>query len=247
VDTVDAVESVVIEVDGLGRLLQTWDMNEIVRSAMLAGGDDPTGFVQDGVDWFHNNANAYQKSRDALILSSRENFVIAVDYETGAIRWILGDPTKSWYQYPSLRAFALTLVGDTLPPVGQHALSVKGNRLLLFDNGANSLNQIPAGENRDYSAARRYRIDAKKRVAREIWTYRTEPSIYSPYCSSVYEVRRKNRLLVYSLAGPFETTDVVGLTSRGKVAFHYNYPIPGFFCNIAWNAIPVHLERLVFD
>jgi Arylsulfotransferase (ASST). len=29
-----------------------------------------------------------------VIVSSRENFVIAIDYETGAIKWILGDPTK---------------------------------------------------------------------------------------------------------------------------------------------------------
>jgi hypothetical protein len=247
VDTVDAEESIVIEVDGDGRLLQTWDMNEIVRSAMLAGGDDPTGFVKEGVDWFHNNACAYQKSQDALILSSRENFVIAVDYETGAIRWILGDPTKSWYQYPSLRAFSLTLARDSLPPAGQHAVSARGNKLLLFDNGANSRSHSPPGENRDYSAARVYRIDARKKVAREVWTYRADPDIRSSICSSVYEDRRRSLLLDYSVAGSSRTTEIVGVTSRGEVAFHYSYPYRGVFCGAAWNAIPVHLEKLVFD
>ena len=50
----------------------------------------------------------YNRADDSLIVSSRENFVICLDYETQAIKWILGDPTKKWYQFPSLRTFALT-------------------------------------------------------------------------------------------------------------------------------------------
>ena len=78
---------------------------------MIAGGDDPSLFVYPApTDWFHNNATAYRSSDDSLIVSSRENFVIALDYDSGNIKWILGDPTKRWYVFfPSLRAFALTL------------------------------------------------------------------------------------------------------------------------------------------
>jgi len=245
VDTADAIESVILEVDASGDVLETWDMNEIVGSAMQAGGDDPSGFVKEGVDWFHSNAVAYDPSDDTLLVSSRESFVIAIDYDTGTIRWILGDPAKSWYQYPSLRRFALELGSDTLPPIGQHALSVAGRELLLFDNGSNSQNHTPAGESRDYSAARRYRIDPRRGRATETWTYVAEPPIYSPFCSSIYRDRRKDYLLDYSLAGPFLSTDVVGLTRRGAVAFHYSYPILDG-CSIAWNAIPIHLEKLVF-
>jgi hypothetical protein len=245
VDTTDALESVVLEVDGAGQVLKTWDLNEILRSAMQAGGDDPSGLVKDGVDWFHNNANAYHKVDDTLIVSSRENFVIALDYDTGAIRWILGDPTKSWHQYPSLTRYALALGPDTQPPIGQHAISMDRGKLLLFDDGANSQNQTPPGDNRDFSAARKYRINTRKMVAREVWTYEADPPIYSPYCSSVYEDARKNYLLDYSLAGPFLTTDLVGLTRRGEIAFYYSYPeIEG--CGTAWNAIPIHLEAVAF-
>ena len=66
-------------------------------------------FVRRGQDWFHNNAVTYRASDDSLIVSSRENFVIALDYQSGAIKWILGDSTKAWYQYPSLRQYALTV------------------------------------------------------------------------------------------------------------------------------------------
>jgi len=247
VDKVGAIESTVLEVDAEGQVLQTWDFAEIIRAAMIDGGDDPSDFVRDGVDWFHNNACTYQKKEDLLIASSRENFVIAVDYDTGEIRWILGDPAKQWHQYPSLTRFALTLEGDSLPPIGQHAISTKGRTLLLFDNGAKSNEQSPPGEDRDYSAARRYRIDPRKMTAREIWTY--EGGVYSPFCSSVYEERRNSFLIDYAVAGltqtdPF-TTEVLGL-SRGRVAFHYRYPAV-LFCGTAWNSVPIHLEKLVFD
>jgi hypothetical protein len=119
-------------------------------------------------------------------------FVIGLDYDSGAIKWILGDPTKAWYQYPSLRKYALTLIGDTHPPIGQHALSIASDRdLLLFDDGRASLNQSPIGEERTYSAPRKYRINARKMTAEETWTYLASPSIYSAYCSSVYEDARR--------------------------------------------------------
>ena len=111
-DTTTYYESVVMEVDFSGKLLKTWNLANIISAAMRAGGDDPSQFVfqrtpQSNNDWFHNNAVTYNRADDSVIVSSRENFVIAIDYETGAIKWILGDPTKKWYQFPSLRQFAL--------------------------------------------------------------------------------------------------------------------------------------------
>ena len=79
--------------------------------------------MRPGVDWFHTNAAVYDASTRSLIVSSRENFIMSVDYDTGAIRWVLGDPTKYWNAFPSLRAKALTLTGSGLYPIGQHALS----------------------------------------------------------------------------------------------------------------------------
>ena len=65
-------------------------------------------------------------------LLSRENFVIAVDYETGDIKWILGDTTKQWAEFPSLTSLALNLGANTLPPIGQHAVSItRDDRLMV--------------------------------------------------------------------------------------------------------------------
>jgi hypothetical protein len=247
VDTSDQAESVNMEVDAAGNVLRTWKLADIISAAMIAGGDDPTQFVYPAPDdWFHNNACAYRASDNSLIVSSRENFVIALDYDSGNIKWILGDPTKHWYQFPSLRGFALTLAPGTLPPIGQHAVSVPDDQLLLFDDGTGSNFQQPPGETRTYSAPRKYQIDLNAFEATETWHYYPDPSVYSPFCSSVYEDATDNYLIDYSQAGPYTYADILGLDASGDVAFNYQYELLGF-CATAWNAIQIHWENLTLE
>lgn len=243
VDTVDQTESVNLEVDAAGNVLRTWKLADIISAAMIAGGDDPSLFVfPRPTDWFHNNACTYRSSDNSLIVSSRENFVIAVDYDSGNIKWILGDPTKHWFEFQSLRAFSLTLGPNTLPPIGQHAVSVPGDQLLLFDDGARSAFQQPPGESRLYSAPRKYQIDLGAFEATEIWHYTPDPSVYSPTCSSVYEDAPDNYVIDYAVIEPHINTGIVGLDALGNVAFNYQYTTSG--CSTAWNAIQIHWEKL---
>jgi hypothetical protein len=235
------VESLNIEVDGDGNFLKAWDLAAIIAAAMTAGGDDPSQFIQPApTDWFHNNAVAYRSSDDSLIVSSRESFVICLDYETGAIKWILGDPTKKWYQFPSLRKYALSLGASTLPPIGQHAVSfTQDDNLLLFDDGKSSSFQNPRGADRTYSAPRKYHIDSRQGVATETWNYEAGQTLYSGFCSSVYEDSALNYLIDYA-----QIMEIIGLNASGSKIFDYRYPNVG--CSTAWNSIPVHLEGLLF-
>jgi arylsulfate sulfotransferase len=226
VDTVNQTESVNLEVDADGNVLRAWNLANIISAAMIAGGDNPSQFVYPApTDWFHNNACAYRSSDNSLIVSSRENFVIAIDYDSGTIKWILGDPTKHWYQFLSLRQFSLTLAPGTLPPIGQHALSMSGDQLLLFDNGTGSFFQQPQGVTRTYSAPRKYQIDLGAFTATETWHYYPVPSVYSPFCSSVYEDAPDNYVIDYSLGGSSMYTGIVGLDAPGNVAFNYQYEV----------------------
>ena len=212
VDTVDQTESVNLEVDAAGNVLRTWNLADIISAAMIAGGDDPSLFVYPAPnDWFHNNACTYRSSDNSLIVSSRENFVIALitTLETLSGFWAIRQSTG--IEFPSLRAFSLTLAPGTLPPIGQHAVSMPGDQLLLFDDGTGSNFQQPPGETRDYSAPRKYQIDLGAFEATETWHYYPDPSVYSPFCSSVYEDAPDNYVIDYTLGGPFVYTGIVGL------------------------------------
>ncbi len=201
VNTTAWTESVILEINpASGNVIRSWDLAEIISDAMVAGGDDPNQFVQPAPnDWFHNNSATYRASDNSLIVSSRENFVIALDYDTGAIRWILGDSTKQWHQFASLRQYALTLGTNTLPPIGQHAVSITSDdHLLLFDNGTASLDHTPAGASRSYSAPRKYQLDLVNRVATEVWNYPNGESLYANFCGSIYEDAPLNFLIDYA-------------------------------------------------
>ena len=250
VNTSAYLESVNIEVDKSGALLKVWNLADIVSEAMIAGGDDPSGFVAPTPgDWFHNNAVAYNRADDSLVVSSRENFVICIDYETGAIKWILGDESKTWFQYPSLRAFELTVTPGGLAPLGQHAPSITYDQgLLMLDNGESSRFQIPQGDRRLYSAPRKYEIDTVARTATEVWNYPMDESVFSPFCSSVYEDAPLNYLVDYSLVSYIgdenSYSQLLGLDAAGEKVFYYQYPTDR--CSGAFNSLPLHLERTSF-
>ena len=250
-DTTSYFESTILEINSSdGTVLKTFNMADIISAAMIAGGDDPSQFVfPTPTDWFHNNGVAYNRADDSLIISSREDFVICLDYETTAIKWILGDPTKKWYQFPSLKKFALTVAPGSLPPIGQHSPSITFDQsLMVFDNGTQSIFQDPPGAKRDFASPRKYSIDLTANVATEIWNYPQGDSILSPFCGSVYEDAPLNYLIDYAFVNgtlpPPQYAQLLGLDALGQQIFYYQYPTTG--CNTAYNSIPIHLESTKF-
>ncbi len=256
VDTNTQFEATILDVDLTGAVAKTFNMADIISAAMLAGGDDPSQFVSDSPnDWFHNNAATYNRADDSLIVSSRENFVICIDYETSEIKWILGDQTKKWHTFPSLAAFALDMTPGSLPPIGQHATSLTYDTdLLLFDDGYNSTFQYPSGVQRTYSSPRKYQLNlgaastSGTGTATVVFNYEQNQSIYSAICDSIYEDAPNNYLVDYAAIG-FPTTfddlaQILGLNSDGEQVFYYQYPTT--LCNTAYNSQPIHLENSSF-
>jgi len=237
----------------LGTLLSTevpilngWDLGAIIGSYMSSQGDDASAFVRPGVDWFHVNSAIYDPRDDSIIVSSRENFVIKLDYTMGAIKWILGDPTKYWYTFPSLRAKALTLAPGGLYPIGQHGLSITPDGfVMLFNDGTASFNQPagePAGQARTYSAVSAYSIDPVAMTAREVWRYDAGQTIYCRVCSSAYESPDGSVLIDYAVADNATEALLFGLDPNHNVSFEFEYPTVG--CDTSWNARPVALDDL---
>lgn len=249
-DTPEYVESVIMEVDTSGALLKTWNMADIISAAMIAGGDDPSQFVYPSpTDWFHNNAVTYNRADDSLIVSSREDFLICIDYDTGAIKWIFGDPTKKWHQFPSLAKYAIDATPGTLPPIGQHAISVTFDQsIMVFDNGFQSFFQMPVGASRPYASPRKYQLDLKNNLATEVWNDEMGQSLFSPICGSIYEDAPLNYLIDYAdingFGAPSQFAQLVGLNVAGDTVFRYQYPTVA--CSTAFNAVPLHLESTSF-
>jgi arylsulfate sulfotransferase len=252
-DTTSYFESTIMEVDGNdGHVLKTFNMANIISAAMIAGGDDPSQFVfPTPTDWFHNNGATYNRADDSLVVSSRENFVICLDYNTAAIKWILGDPTKKWHQFASLRRFAIEVAPGSLPPIGQHAPSITFDQsLMVFDNGQMSQFQNPPGAQRDYASPRKYTLDLARNLATEVWNYPANQNIHCPFCSSIYEDAPFNYLIDYAFVnggGPPTVptfAQLVGLDAAGARIFYYQYRTQG--CNTAYNSFPIHLESTKF-
>lgn len=248
-NTASNIESTVAEFDPVtGAVGKVWDLGQIIAARMQQGGDDPGAFVRPGVDWFHMNSALYDAGDNSLIVSSRENFVIKIDYDSGAIRWILGDPSKYWYSFASLRAQALNLDAAGLYPIGQHALSfTQAGELLLFNDGTPSTNQpagMPVGASRSYSAVSAYTINTAQGSATEAWRYDHGQSLYSAYCSSVNQLPGGGLLVDYAMADQGTHARLIGVDAQRNVVFDFQYPTSG--CNTSWNAMPIALEAWVY-
>lgn len=259
VNTTSATESTIVEVDGHGAVLNTFNLVTIFQNYIETHCDPahpnvvttscstPNPLLDSWIrpldDWFHNNSATYWPARNELVVSSRENFVVGIDYDTKQIKWILGDTNKAWYQDAlTLRPLALKMGnGMTLPPIGQHAVSITNSGdLLLFDDGWQSANQSPAGVNETYSAPREYAIDEKNMTATATWVYTHGLSISSQICSSVYEVGTSH-LIDYADADGGSTARLIGLGPNDVVAFDYSIaggPTWG------WNALPVAISGI---
>jgi hypothetical protein len=245
----DSIDDIVAEITPYSGKTptQTFDMAEIISAYMQSQGDDASAFVRPGVDWFHLNASTYDPSDNTVIISSREDFLIKVNYTTHDIVWILGDPTKYWYTFPSLRAKALTLDPGGIYPVGQHAVSITSDGyVMVFNDGLGSINQppgAPGGVTRNYSAVSAYSINPAAMTAHEVWDFDYGQSIYSEICGSSYEAAGGGYLVDFATADELTAARLVGLDSNRNIVFDFQYASPSA-CGAAWNAIPVELENL---
>lgn len=228
-------------------VIQTFDLANILTSYMQKNGDDPSAFVRPGTDWFHINASVYDPGDNSVIVSSRENFLIKIDYQTKDVIWIFGDPTKYWYTFPSLRAKALALDAGGDYPVGQHAVSITSQGyVMVFNDGLGSENQPsgePAGITRTYSEVNAYAVNSAAMTAHQVWSFDYGQSIYSPICGSIYEAPRKTYLIDFATAANFEQARLVGLDSNHNVVFDFQYQSPEP-CSAAWNAIEINLDNM---
>ena len=89
------VEDVIVELDrNTGKIVKTWDLKDILNM------EDGKSENWTQYDWFHNNSVWYDEATNSITLSGRhQDAVINIDYETGELNWIIGDPTNWSEEY----------------------------------------------------------------------------------------------------------------------------------------------------
>ena len=243
------IESTITEMTPTGNVLRVWDFAKIFTDWMAARGDDPTQFVLPGLNWMHINSSFYDPRDNSLTVSSREQFVVNLDYDTAEIRWILGDPGKQWHTFASLRARAITLPDGDFYPIGQHSISLADDgKLMLFNNGTRSdvvASGAPRGAGRTFTVVSKYTIDPVTMTGKEIWRYDHAPEVKTDYCGSARDGGAGTTLVDYAALGKLgNRMRLLGLDANAQTVFEYEYP--NVSCGTGWHARPFPFDNLVY-
>jgi hypothetical protein len=192
---------------------------------------------------FSNNAATYWRAKDELVVSSRENFVMGLDDNTGHLLWILGDPTKQWH-HMRIASYALTVTSGGHYPIGQHAVSITTDgQLMLFDNEYASMVQSPAGDSRSVSQPKKVppKFGCTHRN-RNLGCSLTTRRLSSPICSSIYQ-SGASYLIDYASEN-WGNVRVLGIDNNDNIAFEFLFA--GANWDRGWNALPIRIENLFY-
>ena len=190
------VEDYIVELDRkTGKPIKTFDLKDILNM------EDGQSENWSAYDWFHNNSVWYDKKTDSITLSGRhQDAVININYKTGKLNWIIGDPTNWSKEY---QKYFLKPVGDNFEwQWSQHAAMITPEGyVFLLDNGNNkSKNKEDYVKAEDsYTRGVMYQIDTDKMTIEQIWEYGKErgSEFYSPYISDV-DYLDKDHYIVHS-------------------------------------------------
>lgn len=182
----DTLEDMVYEINcDTGAVERSFDLKDLLPQ------DDGASFSAKSDDWFHNNSVWYHEKSNSIILSGRNaDAVISIDYETGELRWILGDP-EGWHTVDENYFF--NPVGEDFQwQYAQHAAMVTPeDHIFLFDNGpfrakkTNEEDQLTGDEN--YSRGVIYKIQEDSMTVEQFWAFGKDrgPEWFSLYLGDV--------------------------------------------------------------
>lgn len=159
----------VVEVDrNTGKVVKDWSLKDIALKV------DPDLLEPGEITWGWINSVFYDKNTDSLILSLRnQNSVVAIDYQTGNIKWILGEE-KYWSS--KFKDYLIKGIGDDfIYPQGQHSVNILSDgRLSIFNNGYNAYKEETVSckslkNNASYAMV--YSLDLNNKTAKVDWKF----------------------------------------------------------------------------
>ena len=221
-----------------GKIVKTFDLKDVLNM------EDGKSASWINYDWFHNNSVWYDKATNSITLSGRhKDAVINIDYETGELNWIIGDPTN-WNEEYQKYFFKPVGDGEFEWQWSQHAAMITPEGyVFILDNGNNKSkieSEYVKAED-SYTRGVMYKIDTEKMTIEQVWEYGKErgSDYYSPYISDV-DYLAKNHYIVHSggisykdgivqnepagLAGADELKSITTELLNDKVIFEITLP-----------------------
>ena len=190
------VEDYIVELDReTGKVVKSFDLKDILN--MEDGKSE--NWIE--YDWFHNNSVWYDKETNSITLSGRhQDAVINIDYDSGDLNFIIGDPTNWSEEY---QKYFFKPIGDDFEwQWSQHAAMITPEGyVFIFDNGNNKSKiedeYVPA--DKSYSRGVMYKIDTDNMTIRQVFEYGKErgSEFYSPYISDV-DYLDKDHYIIHS-------------------------------------------------
>ena len=190
------VEDYIVELDRkTGEIVKTFDLKDILKM------EDGKSENWSNYDWFHNNSVWYDEKTNSITLSGRhQDAVINIDYKTGKLNWIIGDPTSWSKEY---QKYFFKPIGDDFEwQWSQHAAMITPEGyVFILDNGNNKskIKEEYVSAEDSYTRGVMYEINTDDMTIKQVFEYGKErgSDFYSPYISDV-DYLDKDHYIVHS-------------------------------------------------
>ena len=225
---VNVTSAYLIELDRDGQVTWEWDSIDYVPPS------EATSYLPkdryEEWDYFHTNGIRFAPGNEELIISARHlRAVINVDYDSGSVNWVLADPASPLNEF--------SYIDDPLGGVGTlHAAIMRGDDLLVFDNGHYETPEYEAGSyiygapierRNDYSRVVAYTLDLSAMTAtyQREWTYPERLVRTAGYLMFVPNGDEENLLISWGSGGAFteynSDNDLVLSTDTGGMTYRF--------------------------
>jgi len=200
----------IVEYDRQGKIL--WDWNSWDHLDPKRIGYELTenywqtrGFTG-ALDWTHGNGLSYREADNSILASFRnQDASIKIDKATGAIKWILGEPSD----WGKLTEKVLKPVGPLRWPYhGHNPRFTAAGTVIMFDNGLYQARPFRPFVKADqfFSRAVEFEVDEQAMTVRQVWSSGDDPGADACRAGAMGDAHRlpqtNNILVIWPMCPP---------------------------------------------
>lgn len=218
------VEDTMIEIDRqTGKIKKVIDLKRILPKSAYEKYDG-THRTDGKIDWFHQNSMYYNRKNGELIISGRnQDMMLAINYKTTKLKWILAAPQKlpqSYQKYllqPTTKHYRYNGGQHAVMLINTHQNTGSKIDLEFYDNNV-PVTRGKTAQSKQWSAGEIVRIDQLKKTVTKTWSFgRTlGKRNFTNIVGSSYAVGKGNTLIGFSYADNGKRSEFVEVNRKTK-------------------------------